>query len=370
MKTIRSRHGGGGFTLLELLLVIAIIAIVAAMLLPAVSKATARAKRVQCIDHLRQTGIGFQNFAHEHNGQFPMAVPASAGGTLELAQNSYRIPGEFYFSFRHLQALSNELVTPKLAICPSDTRDAASNFASLNNEHVSYFVAVSAEYSQPNSILAGDRNLTNDYAGPATIVRLGPNNALRWTRELHQFKGNLLMSDGRVEEKNNPGLAPTANQLPAVAAFALPTVKSSQTMTAPSGPATESSLPALPTVVSPAPNPASAPPPPTSPAPNNGSGVNSASQGVFVAQQAPAAMTEQRPPTPKSVKPAPNTSRLVSATNQTRAAEEPTPSAAAPLVATTTARPAPGTVLSLMLLLAVLILASTALQRRLGKRRR
>src|SRR5213078_4191879 len=66
-----------GFTLIELLVVIAIIAILAALLLPVLSQAGGRAKRVQCVNNLREAGIAFHVFAHDH-GKFPMAVPASA----------------------------------------------------------------------------------------------------------------------------------------------------------------------------------------------------------------------------------------------------------------------------------------------------
>ena len=80
-------------SLIELLCVMAIIALLAALLLPALGQAKARARRIQCIDHLHQVGVGFVSFANEHNGQFPMAVPASAGGSLELAQGGYLLTG-------------------------------------------------------------------------------------------------------------------------------------------------------------------------------------------------------------------------------------------------------------------------------------
>ena len=225
MSDTRSNVRVSGMTLIELLCVMGIIAMLAALLLPALAQAQARTRRLQCIDHLHQVGVGFVNFANEHNGQFPMAVPMSAGGTLELAQSGYRLEGDFYFSFRHFQAASNELVTPKIVVCPADTRPPATSFATLSNASLSYFIGVNAEFARPTSILAGDRNLTNDYATPGTLVRLGGNYPLHWTEELHRFKGNLLFSDGHVEEKNSPALASSVSQLPVVANLAIPTVR-------------------------------------------------------------------------------------------------------------------------------------------------
>lgn len=57
------------FTLIELLIVIAIIAILAAMLLPVLDQAKQRAWTVQCISNLRQVGMGMKMFADE-NGEF------------------------------------------------------------------------------------------------------------------------------------------------------------------------------------------------------------------------------------------------------------------------------------------------------------
>jgi prepilin-type processing-associated H-X9-DG protein len=61
----------GGFTIVELLVVIGIMAILTALLLPALQRSRDQAKALQCANNLRQVGVALFNYVNQSNGKLP-----------------------------------------------------------------------------------------------------------------------------------------------------------------------------------------------------------------------------------------------------------------------------------------------------------
>ncbi len=97
----RRAAGRGGFTLIEILVVVAIIALLIAILIPSLAKARWQTKRIACSAHIHDLGTAFMMYAHGHKGDY---YPITANSGLDTYWSLYR---------------ARMLPDPKILICPA-----------------------------------------------------------------------------------------------------------------------------------------------------------------------------------------------------------------------------------------------------------
>jgi prepilin-type N-terminal cleavage/methylation domain-containing protein len=189
--TVLKANRPRGFTIVELLIVIAIISFIAALLLPALSGAKNKGKGADCISRLKQIGVGLRLWANDNDDAFPWAVEVIKGGSMGSI--------DWTDNFR---AAANELSTPKILVCPSDTeRTAGDKWSTLDGDrHISFFLGYDAQESKSQTVLAGDRNVYGGGGGNDLTwnTAVGSSVDATWDDTMHVRQGYVVLSDASV----------------------------------------------------------------------------------------------------------------------------------------------------------------------------
>jgi competence protein ComGC len=210
---MRQNRIRNAFTLVDFLIVIAVLAAVFVVYLPTTTHYQPKAPKIVCTNNLKLVGSAFRMWALDHNDQMPMSVSLTNGGAMEAA-----ITGNVATIF---QVISNELVTPKVLFCPTDRkRMQATTFdqgvagkgvpvgiSFLNNSNATYFVGLDATDLLPNGFLSGDDNLlVAGAAAGAGILSLATNAPVEWSEARHVQLGNIGLADASVQSFSSRAL--------------------------------------------------------------------------------------------------------------------------------------------------------------------
>ena len=213
-----------GFTLVELLVVIAVIAILASLLLPVLSRGKARAQTIDCIDHLRQLQLCWHMYAHDNES---VMVPNNFFYYVTMGSSNQPVVGEDQMSWCRTLAPEdpnplNEQTSmlfdynrnPAIYHCPADTstvnghpgllRNRSFNMSNCINMQKADHYRLETEVPSPATLFVfidtDSDEISDTTFGVTPIGDYWQNNWLDIPADRHNTRScNITFVDGHVE---------------------------------------------------------------------------------------------------------------------------------------------------------------------------
>jgi prepilin-type N-terminal cleavage/methylation domain-containing protein len=157
-----------GFTLVELLVVISIIALLVSILMPALGRAREQAKRVVCISHSRQWAIALGMYSSDNEGNYPTRRSPSGLWQYGWPNQYYKVRGNYTY-YNLVESFCKPYVgEPEYFWCPSVTQDSRTHRvpgSDISLERLSWeeLMLLAKRFGNPHGFLMGDYGLFTGY---------------------------------------------------------------------------------------------------------------------------------------------------------------------------------------------------------------
>jgi len=178
------KHGAAGFTLVELLVVVAILALLAAIIFPAFGRVRENARRASCASNMKQIGLALSMYVNDYDGWYP--------------ESQYYTGTAWFNPPRY--CLMQYMQSPQLWECPSNQENSCSGCTLADGLPVSYGAQGFSGGSRGpfNSSISGETGLGGGYALLARRIK-NPAQVITF-----------------VEQGWNPSSAPSKYNLPGI----------------------------------------------------------------------------------------------------------------------------------------------------------
>ena len=202
------------FTFIELLIVIAVFGVLAALLLPAISRSKGKAQQIQCVSNLHQLGLGLQNFATDKHA-YPSAIAGTNSDSsgpwyLQLQRGGFDAskPGTNFISEGVWRCPSAQLArnTHSRGMAISYGYNAYGSLAIGNPTNalglMGHFVSFSALFEpikESEVPVPSDMMAIGDSLSEGVFFMRHKYLDYRRASSLHQGKANVVFCDGHVE---------------------------------------------------------------------------------------------------------------------------------------------------------------------------
>jgi len=198
-----NRRSQPAFTLIELLTVIAIIAVLAGLLFPVFLTARGKAREISCVSNLRQIGLAIRMYAQDYDELYPWAVDPTDKYTPEIWSPYPEFQAQIPFMPMMHEALQPYVRSQALFRCPSDSGYDVEDFTGMPlDARPSSYQKFGTSYNFRTEIAF--RHLGEASMRDPTGVNVMFDASGRWHGGLilDQMRYNVLHGDGHTKNLN------------------------------------------------------------------------------------------------------------------------------------------------------------------------